>query len=255
QSLLLDEDSCHTSHLWLKASKESEHDQKTEETQIFPKDIFTFSSRPRSAPHGRTQNMSPEGCAFILDLKEDTSVAMGGDTQLEDDFYGGDSSEEGNHSVQGYPAPTTSPPGLTQLLESVLGKAARWTSKGYLKSANAEAGASESQNSLMKQIDKRDFEMSLVPTPCLSPPGRRCESSPKIPDPVIKAKDLLAHQVSSSLYKTSGKEISGEMLKPIHKVSVSGFTLVYICGQYSLLHSVLFHFVHIFSNIYFSSFG
>lgn len=93
QSLLLDEDSCHSSHLWLEASKESEHDQQAEETQIFPKDIFTFSSRPRSAPHGKTQNMSPEGCPFILDLKKDTSVTMG-DTQLEDDFYGGDSSEE-----------------------------------------------------------------------------------------------------------------------------------------------------------------
>ncbi|XP_047634325.1 protein CFAP20DC isoform X8 [Phacochoerus africanus] len=93
QSLLLDEDSCHSSHLWLEASKENEHDQQAEETQIFPKDIFTFSSRPRSAPHGKTQNMSPEGCPFILDLKKDTRVTMG-DTQLEDDFYGGDSSEE-----------------------------------------------------------------------------------------------------------------------------------------------------------------
>lgn len=89
QSLLLDEDSCHTSHLWLEASKENEHDQQSEETQIVPKDIFTFSSRPRSAPHGKTQTMSPEGCPFTSALKEDTSV-----TQLEDDFYGGDSSEE-----------------------------------------------------------------------------------------------------------------------------------------------------------------
>ncbi|TEA39365.1 hypothetical protein DBR06_SOUSAS2110129, partial [Sousa chinensis] len=93
QSLLLDENSCNTSHLWLEASKKNERDQQTEETQIVPKDIFTFSSRPRSAPHGKTQNMSPEGCPFILDLKEDTSVIRR-DTQLEDDFYGGDSTEE-----------------------------------------------------------------------------------------------------------------------------------------------------------------
>lgn len=93
QSLLLDENSCNTSHLWLEASKKNECDQQTEETQIVPKDIFTFSSRPRSAPHGKTQNMSPEGCPFILDLKEDTSVIRR-DTQLEDDFYGGDSTEE-----------------------------------------------------------------------------------------------------------------------------------------------------------------
>ncbi|XP_037655227.1 protein CFAP20DC isoform X5 [Choloepus didactylus] len=93
QSLLLDDDSCNTSHLWPEASKESEQNQQAEETQIVPKDIFTFSSRPRSAPHGKTQNMSPEECPFILDLKEDNSGTRRG-TQLEDDLYGGDSSEE-----------------------------------------------------------------------------------------------------------------------------------------------------------------
>ncbi|XP_032267532.1 protein CFAP20DC isoform X4 [Halichoerus grypus] len=218
QSLLLDDDSCHTSHLWLEASKESEHGQLAEETQVVPKDIFTFSSRPRSAPHGKTQNMSPEGCPFILDLKEDASVTRR-DTESEDDFYGGDSSEEGNDSIQGSPSPTTSPSGLTQLtLENTLGKAARRTDKGPLKSAYAEAGASETQNSLAKQIDRKDFQMSVVPTPCLSPPGRS-EASQKTPDPVIKAKDQPAHQVPASINKTSLKEISGEKLRPIPEVS------------------------------------
>ncbi|VCX10439.1 unnamed protein product [Gulo gulo] len=90
---LLDEDSCHASHMWLEASKESEHGQLAEETQVVPKDIFTFSSRPRSAPHGKTQNTSPEGCPFILDLKEDTSLTRR-DPESEEDFYGRDSSEE-----------------------------------------------------------------------------------------------------------------------------------------------------------------
>ncbi|XP_066207264.1 protein CFAP20DC isoform X8 [Saccopteryx leptura] len=89
QTLLLDDNCCHTPYLCLEDIRESEHDQQAEETQTVPKDIFTFSSRPRSAPHGKTQNVSPEGCPFILDLKEDTGV-----TQLEDDFYGSDSSEE-----------------------------------------------------------------------------------------------------------------------------------------------------------------
>ncbi|XP_035558502.1 protein CFAP20DC isoform X11 [Canis lupus dingo] len=93
QSLLPDDDSCHTSHLWLEANRESEHGQLAEETQVVLKDIFTFSSRPRSAPHGKTQNMSPEGCPFILDLKEDISMTRR-DTESEDDFYGSDSSEE-----------------------------------------------------------------------------------------------------------------------------------------------------------------
>nr|XP_025741490.1 uncharacterized protein C3orf67-like isoform X2 [Callorhinus ursinus]XP_025741491.1 uncharacterized protein C3orf67-like isoform X2 [Callorhinus ursinus] len=218
QSLLLDDDSCHASHLWLEASKESEHGKLAEETQVVPKDIFTFSSRPRSAPHGKTQNMSPEGCPFILDLKEDASVTRR-DTESEDDFYGSDSSEEGNDSIQGPPSPTTSPSGLTQLtLENTLGKAARRTDKGPLKSAYAEAGASESQNSLAKQIDRKDFQMTVVPTPCLSPPGRS-EASQKTPDPVFKAKDQPAHQVPASINKTSLKEISAEKLRPIPEVS------------------------------------
>ncbi|XP_040484552.1 protein CFAP20DC isoform X10 [Ursus maritimus] len=218
QSLLLDDDFCHASHLWLEASKESEHGQLAEESQVVPKDIFTFSSRPRSAPHGKTQNMSPEGYPFILDLKEDTSVTRR-DTESEDDFYGGDSSEEGNDSIQGSPSPTTSPSGLTQLtLESTLGKAARWTDKGPLKSAYAEAGASESQNSLAKQIDRKDFQTNVVPTPCLSPPGRS-EASQKTPDPVTKAKDRPAHQVPASINETSLKEISGEERRPVPEVS------------------------------------
>ncbi|XP_027378924.1 uncharacterized protein C3orf67 homolog isoform X5 [Bos indicus x Bos taurus] len=218
QSLLVDEDSCHTSCLWLEASKESEQDQQTEETQIVPKGVFTFSSRPRSAPHGKTQSMSPEGCPFTLDLKEDTSVTRS-DTETEEDFYGADSSEEDNHSVQGSPGPTTSPPGLTQLsLESMLGKAAKCASKEYLKNAYAEGRTSENQNSLAKQIDIKYFETSFVPKPSLSPPGRH-ESSPKIPHLVIKPKDLPTHQVSASINKTFLKEISEEKLKPIAELS------------------------------------
>ncbi|XP_005547562.2 protein CFAP20DC isoform X1 [Macaca fascicularis] len=219
QSLLLDDDSCHPSHLWLEASKESEHDQQAEESQSVPKDIFTFSSRPRSAPHGKTQTMSPEEVSFILDLKEDNSVTSR-DTQSEDDFYGGDSSEEGDHSIQGSRGPTTGPSELIQLTsESLLGEAAKRTSKEYLKSAYTEAGATESQDSSAEQIDRNNFQMSLLPTTCFSPTGRRCGSYQKTPDPVIKAKDLPAQQVPASLNKTSLKEISGERLSSIPEAS------------------------------------
>ncbi|XP_030782900.1 uncharacterized protein C3orf67 homolog isoform X3 [Rhinopithecus roxellana] len=219
QSLLMDDDSCHPSHLWLEASKESEHDQQAEESQSVPKDIFTFSSRPRSAPHGKIQTMSPEELSFISDLKEGNSVTSR-DTQSEDDFYGGDSSEEGDHSIQGSRGPTTGPSELTQLtLESLLGEAAKRTSKEYLKSAYTEAGATESQDSSVEQIDRNNFQMSLLPTTCFPPSGRRCGSCQKTPDPVIKAKDLPAQQVPASLNKTSLKEISGERLSSIPEAS------------------------------------
>ncbi|XP_006169203.1 uncharacterized protein C3orf67 homolog isoform X3 [Tupaia chinensis] len=207
QSLLLDDDSWDMSHLWPAANQDSGRDQQAETAQIVPKDIFTFSSRPRSAPHGKTQSMSPEGCPFILDLKEDNSVTRR-DTQLEDDFYGTDSSKEGDYSFLDSPDPATSPSGLTQLtLESSPGKDTRQTSTGHLKSASPEAGASESQNALVKKIDQNDFQTGLLPTPCVSPHGRRtCGSSQKTPDPLIKAKDLPAHQNKTSLMETSGEE-------------------------------------------------
>lgn len=133
---------------------------------------------------------------------------------------------QGNYSIQGSLGPTTSPSGLTQLtVESTWGTATRRTDTGPLKSVYTEARASESQNSLAKQIDRKDFQTSLVPTPCRSPP-RRSESSQKTPDAVIKAKDLPAHQVPTSINKTSLKEISGEKLRPIPEVAVSGFALV-----------------------------
>lgn len=91
-SLLLDGDSRTASHLWLETSKDSDPDQ-AEGTQMAPKDIFTFSSRPRSAPHGKSHDLSPKGCPCILDPKEDSQLTKG-DTELEDDFYGSDSSEE-----------------------------------------------------------------------------------------------------------------------------------------------------------------
>ena len=89
---LLDGDSPTASHLWLGTSKDSDPDQ-AEETQMAPKDIFTFSSRPRSAPHGKSHDMSPKGCPFILDPQEDIRVTKG-DPELEGDFDGSDSSEE-----------------------------------------------------------------------------------------------------------------------------------------------------------------
>lgn len=214
QSPLMDDESCHTSHLWLEASK----DQQAEESQIGPKGIFTFSSRPRSAPHGKTQSMSPEGCPFILQLQEDTSVTRR-DTQLEDRFYGGDSSKEGDHSGQGSSGPPSGPSGLAPVTgESMLGKAAGRTDQGHLKSAYAGPGAPESQNCLAKQIEKKDFETNLMPTPCLSPPGRRSEPCQKTPDPIVKAEDRPAHQVPASLKKTSLKEVSGEKLNPVPEV-------------------------------------
>ncbi|XP_074861461.1 protein CFAP20DC isoform X2 [Carettochelys insculpta] len=67
--------------------------EQTSEHQINHKQIFTFSSRPRSAPHGKSPNMSPEGCMLPVDLNEDSDGVCRG-ARMEDDFYGSDSNEE-----------------------------------------------------------------------------------------------------------------------------------------------------------------
>ncbi|XP_058534473.1 protein CFAP20DC isoform X3 [Ochotona princeps] len=215
ESPLLDGNSCRPSHLWLATSQEIEQDLQVERTQSIQEDVFTFSSRPRSAPRGKTPNVSPEGCPFAVDLNEDIGVTRR-DTQLEDDFYSADSSEEGDGSLQGSPGPTASPRGLTQLtVESSLGKAARWTRRGCVQSAPTGAKASGNWDSSAKQEDRNDLERSLLPAPCLSPPGRRCGSSQKTPDPLSKAEDL---PVPAPLSKASLKEISSEKLRPIPEV-------------------------------------
>nr|XP_044991680.1 protein CFAP20DC isoform X1 [Jaculus jaculus] len=93
--LLLGEDSGTMSYLWPESSKDSDPD-RTEDTQMAPKDIFTFSSRPRSAPHGKTQTLSPEQSSLALDLKEEEGLTRD-DTQLAAGVCGdGGSAEEYN---------------------------------------------------------------------------------------------------------------------------------------------------------------
>uniref|UniRef100_A0A8U7PAJ5 Uncharacterized protein n=1 Tax=Corvus moneduloides TaxID=1196302 RepID=A0A8U7PAJ5_CORMO len=69
------------------------HNRETADHHRNNKEVFTFSSKPRSPPHGKSPNMSPESCVFPLDLEPDSN---GEDekTETEDSFEGTDSSEE-----------------------------------------------------------------------------------------------------------------------------------------------------------------
>ncbi|XP_040484554.1 protein CFAP20DC isoform X13 [Ursus maritimus] len=178
QSLLLDDDFCHASHLWLEASKESEHGQLAEESQVVPKDIFTFSSRPRSAPHGKTQNMSPEGYPFILDLKEDTSVTRR-DTESEDDFYGGDSSEE-EYDWRNY-QPSQMSESELQMLASL-----RRQQNEELEDTGASHGLSASQVDNCNVSISTSSDDTTTWNSCLPPPvnqGRHYQKEMNPPSP------------------------------------------------------------------------
>uniref|UniRef100_A0A8D2DFZ6 CFAP20 domain containing n=1 Tax=Sciurus vulgaris TaxID=55149 RepID=A0A8D2DFZ6_SCIVU len=176
QSLLLDDSI--TSHLCLEASKDSERDQQAEETQSFPKNIFTFSSRPRSAPHGKTQNLSPEECPFILDLKEDNSMTRG-DTQLEDDFYGGDSSQE-EYNWRNY-QPSQMSESELQMLASL-----RRQQNEDLEDAGAPHGLSASQVDNCNVSISTSSDDTTTWNSCLPPPvnqGRHYQKEMYPPSP------------------------------------------------------------------------
>ncbi|XP_041617954.1 protein CFAP20DC isoform X4 [Vulpes lagopus] len=178
QSLLPDDDSCHTSHLWLEANRESEHGQLAKETQVVRKDIFTFSSRPRSAPHGKTQNMSPEGCPFILDLKEDISMTRR-DTESEEDFYGGDSSEE-EYDWRNY-QPSQMSESELQMLASL-----RRQQNEELEDTGASHGLSASQVDNCNVSISTSSDDTTTWNSCLPPPvnqGRHYQKEMNPPSP------------------------------------------------------------------------
>ncbi|XP_058144678.1 protein CFAP20DC isoform X9 [Dasypus novemcinctus] len=177
QSLLLDDDS-NTSHLWPEASKESEQNQQAEETQIVPKGIFTFSSRPRSAPHGKTQSMSPEECPFLLDLQENSNGIRRG-TQMEDDFYGSNSSEE-EYDWRNY-QPNQMSESELQMLASL-----RRQQNEELEDAGASHGLSASQVDTCNVSISTSSDDTTTWNSCLPPPvnqGRHYQKEMNPPSP------------------------------------------------------------------------
>nr|XP_051708213.1 protein CFAP20DC isoform X7 [Oryctolagus cuniculus] len=178
QSPLLYDDSCNTSHLWLQASNESDHDREVEGTQIIQEDIFTFSSRPRSAPHGKTPDMSPEGGPFILDPKEDNSVTSR-DTRLEDDFYSMDSSEE-EYDWRNY-QPSQMSESELQMLASL-----RRQQNEELEDAGASHGLSASQVDNCNVSISTSSDDTTTWNSCLPPPvnqGRHYQKEMNPPSP------------------------------------------------------------------------
>ncbi|XP_059800218.1 uncharacterized protein C3orf67 homolog isoform X1 [Hypanus sabinus] len=72
----------------------SEDDEKEDELKL--KDIFTYSSQPRSAPRGKLQNISSQGIMWTVNMKGDgeQEIADESEAELEYDFHRDCSSEE-----------------------------------------------------------------------------------------------------------------------------------------------------------------
>uniref|UniRef100_A0A8C0J5B7 Uncharacterized protein n=1 Tax=Chelonoidis abingdonii TaxID=106734 RepID=A0A8C0J5B7_CHEAB len=205
QSVTRHNTSCSNLSLPPNTDVESEGKQ-TGEHQISHKEIFTFSSRPRSAPHGKSLNMSPEGCMSPLALNEDSDGFCRG-AQMEDDFYGSDSNEEVSQSSQGHRAPSTS---ATRQRSPE-----HWKYKEYSKHSHLETLSSASQDSVVKKVDPDNIPRSWMPTPCLSPTGSKPEFSKESPSTSGKTKDTSLSQLRTSISKKSLKEILRENSKEL----------------------------------------
>lgn len=74
------------------------HSREAADDHVNKKEVFTFSSKPRSAPYGKSPNISIESDVFPLELELDSNREQE-KTETEDSFEGTDSSEQVSHFV------------------------------------------------------------------------------------------------------------------------------------------------------------
>ncbi|XP_074861465.1 protein CFAP20DC isoform X4 [Carettochelys insculpta] len=191
--------------------------EQTSEHQINHKQIFTFSSRPRSAPHGKSPNMSPEGCMLPVDLNEDSDGVCRG-ARMEDDFYGSDSNEEDDPSeFMQHASNLTTSPIISGSSDSAVFKEfplkmmsatpEYWKYKGCSKPAPMETLSSTPQDSAVEKVEAGNNPRNLMPTPCLSPVGNKPEFSKEIPNTSEKTRSTSVSQLRTSISRKSLKEI------------------------------------------------
>ncbi|XP_059679338.1 protein CFAP20DC isoform X2 [Gavia stellata] len=222
EQLIAAEDSaCHNLTSSPNASVEH-HSNETGDHHVNNKEIFTFSSRPRSAPHGNSPNMSPERCIFPLDLKQDSN-GVHRKTQNEDNFQGTDSSKEDennefiqltenleiSHSRQG----TSDSAVFKEIpLKRLSWRNEYWKNKEHSKHNTEETILSKPQSSTVRRADSLSSQRNLKPTLSLSPTGSKSEFFKVIPNGSEKNEryEGVSGQLKRSVSKRSLKKISRE---------------------------------------------
>ncbi|XP_074770304.1 protein CFAP20DC isoform X4 [Athene noctua] len=198
------------------------HSDETGDHQVNEKEFFTFSSRPQSAPHGKSPNTSPECCIFPLDLKQDSN-GVHEKIQIEDNFQGAVSSEkddnsefiqstenlEISHSRQG-----TSDSAVFKEIPSkrMSSRNEYWKNKGHSKHNLEETVSSKPQSSTMRKTDSVSSQRSLKPTLSLSPPESKSEFFKVIRNESEENEryEGVSGQLKRSISKNSLKKISRE---------------------------------------------
>ncbi|XP_009646625.1 protein CFAP20DC [Egretta garzetta] len=221
QFVATEDSACHNLTSPQNASVEH-HSNETGDHQVNNKQIFTFSSRPQSAPRGKSPNMSPDCCIFPLDLKQDSN-RVHGKTQIEDNFQGTDSSEEdgNNEFIQrtGNLEISHSRPGTSDSadfkeipLKRMSWRNEYWKNKGHSKHNLEETFLSKPQSSTVRKTDSISSQKSLKPTLSLSPTGSKSEFFKVIPNGSEKTEKYegVSGQFKRSISKKSLKKISRE---------------------------------------------
>ncbi|KAJ7406840.1 hypothetical protein WISP_129847 [Willisornis vidua] len=198
------------------------HSSETDDHQVNNKEVFTFSSRPRSAPHGKSPNLSPECCVFPLDLEPDSS-GVHEKTPTEDNFEGTDSSEEDDNSelIQGTEnleishcrQGTSDSAVFKELpLNEMSWKNEYWKNKEHSKYNLDETILPKPQSFTVRKTDSISSQGSLKPVLSLSPTRSKSKFFKAIRNGSEKTEryEGVSDQLGSSISKTSLRKISKE---------------------------------------------
>ncbi|KAG8127940.1 hypothetical protein E2320_014825, partial [Naja naja] len=216
-----------TSHDVSGSAPSDDQTYESKESAEVPEDVFTYSSKPRSAPHGKPLSLSSEDCTFSLDLKEEISKDWRG-AQMEDDFYGNESNGEddsymdlmeeaqnlpNNCFIPGLPQPVIS----KEILPKMASKSPESRTYNFCTKKTEEEIPLQCTEDAVVIMDKaNNIQRSLLPTSCLSPIGNLSEPCKEI-SRISKSFSISA--LRSSISRKSLKEIQQEDSNPVVQIS------------------------------------
>ncbi|XP_027496577.1 uncharacterized protein C3orf67 homolog isoform X3 [Corapipo altera] len=219
QFIATEDSACHNLNSPQNASVEH-HSSETGDQQVNNKEIFTFSSRPRSAPHGKSPNMSPERYVFPLDLEPDSNRVH---EKTQDNFQGTDSSEEDDNNglIQGtrnleisHCRQGTSDSAVFKeiSLKKMSWKTEYWKNKEHSKHNLDETIVPNPQSSTVRKTDSISSQRSLKPILSLSPTQSKSKCFKAIRNGSEKTEryEGVSDQLERSVSKMSLKKISKE---------------------------------------------
>ncbi|XP_051483629.1 protein CFAP20DC [Apus apus] len=196
------------------------HNNETGDHQVDDTEIFTFSSRPWSAPRGKSPNMSPECC--ISPSKQDVT-GVPGEAQIEGNFQGADSNGEAdnNELIEGIEnlEISLSREGMSDSAVSkeipfkrMSWRNEYWKNKEHSKHNLEETVLPNSQSSTERKTASAASQRSIKLTLSLSPTRSKSKYFKVTPNESEKTErhEGLSGQFKRSISKKSLKKISRE---------------------------------------------